>query len=307
MDKSPRKVRWLKTAVFSLLITVLLVLFFLLPTPWRIGSAIRPERARPPRSPISAVVIAHALGGINNHTYTNSRQAFENSYQRGCRWFEADFMLSSDGELVCLHGTPEEGKTLTIQQFRQSQRADPSITPLTADDLLDLMRKYEDSYLVTDVKNYDNARVLPILYQKAQAKGIDAATRIYPQIYNQKETSLITQLPYKNWILTLYRLGPDFATAVRIAKEYPEIAAITYPAVWYKDILKWRQKGEHRDIPDEMQEVFSGIGVRVYVHTVNQTDNPDFFLKRGIGLYTDDYFQKAESKAVATDLNQEKR
>lgn len=48
--------------------------------------------------------IAHALGGIDGQTYTNSKEAIENSYNKGVRLFEVDVKLTSDNKLVCVHG-----------------------------------------------------------------------------------------------------------------------------------------------------------------------------------------------------------
>ena len=44
--------------------------------------------------------IAHALGGIGDKTYLNSRESFLASYQMGCRLFEVDLTKTSDGVWV---------------------------------------------------------------------------------------------------------------------------------------------------------------------------------------------------------------
>lgn len=47
--------------------------------------------------------ILHAMGRIDEYTYTNSRDALENGYQNGNRLFECDFITTSDGQLVACH------------------------------------------------------------------------------------------------------------------------------------------------------------------------------------------------------------
>ena len=47
--------------------------------------------------------IAHALGEYNGIFYSNSKEAFENSYKKGFRQFEADLTKTSDGRVVCFH------------------------------------------------------------------------------------------------------------------------------------------------------------------------------------------------------------
>ena len=42
------------------------------------------------------VLVAHALGGVDGQTYTNSVEAFEKSYRDGLRWFEVDLQRTAD-------------------------------------------------------------------------------------------------------------------------------------------------------------------------------------------------------------------
>lgn len=50
------------------------------------------------------VLISHAMGEIDGYYYTNSLEAFENSYyNRGSRVFEVDLSLTKEGVLVARH------------------------------------------------------------------------------------------------------------------------------------------------------------------------------------------------------------
>lgn len=48
-------------------------------------------------------IVAHAMGGINGHTYTNAWEAFVANYAQGTRVFEVDLLLSADDQLVGRH------------------------------------------------------------------------------------------------------------------------------------------------------------------------------------------------------------
>ena len=48
-------------------------------------------------------LIAHAFGGIDDKTYTNSLEAFQTNYDKGFRVFEVDLILTSDGGLAARH------------------------------------------------------------------------------------------------------------------------------------------------------------------------------------------------------------
>ena len=47
--------------------------------------------------------IAHAGGEIDGYTYTNSLEAMNLSYSKGCKIFELDIIETSDGKLVAAH------------------------------------------------------------------------------------------------------------------------------------------------------------------------------------------------------------
>ena len=53
-------------------------------------------------------VIAHALGGLEGYSYLNCLECFEYGYKRGFRFFEMDFLETSDGKLVGMHNGFEE-------------------------------------------------------------------------------------------------------------------------------------------------------------------------------------------------------
>ncbi|MEH6552249.1 MAG: sulfatase-like hydrolase/transferase [Pseudomonadales bacterium] len=54
--------------------------------------------------------IAHAGGGIDGETYTNSLQALNHNYQNGFRFFELDIATTADGQYVAAHDWPHWAK-----------------------------------------------------------------------------------------------------------------------------------------------------------------------------------------------------
>lgn len=48
-------------------------------------------------------LIAHGLGEISSVSVTNSHEAFITNYNKGHRVFEADLILTQDGQLVARH------------------------------------------------------------------------------------------------------------------------------------------------------------------------------------------------------------
>ena len=77
--------------LFLLLVELLAVTLFL----W--GNDINSISATPPEfNWENYKTIAHALGGIGDKTYLNSKESFLASYQMGCRLFEVDLVKTSD-------------------------------------------------------------------------------------------------------------------------------------------------------------------------------------------------------------------
>lgn len=133
-------------------------------------SAIRvwidgPEPDRKKREWRGYPLIAHALGRIGGQNYTNSAEALARAYERGLRMFEADVVLTSDGEPVLQHGwTPgdlarlghpvadgEEPKPLSAREFLES-RIDGQYTTQHLTDLCRFLRDHADVRVLFDIR-----------------------------------------------------------------------------------------------------------------------------------------------------------
>ena len=105
--------------------------------------------------------IAHALGGINDKTYLNSKESFLAAYQMGCRLFEVDLTKTSDNVWVCRHSwnqslgqwEGEDKQVLSSEEFL-SRPLFGKYTPMTFEDLLILLNDYPDAFVMLDSKQY---------------------------------------------------------------------------------------------------------------------------------------------------------
>ena len=122
--------------------------------------------------------ISHAGGGIDGKTYTNSLEAFDNSYAKGNRVFDVDMAFTSDGHLVLRHSWADGLETnfesmesgtwwtddngmyrnstseyiLSYDEFA-STPIFQKYTPLSCEDLLTYMQSHEDLYATIDMKD----------------------------------------------------------------------------------------------------------------------------------------------------------
>jgi len=106
-------------------------------------------------------LIAHAGGGIDGHIYTNSREAVENSIEKGYLFIELDLILSKDEKIVAAHDWKHfykiadlplvsgEPQALLLEEFK-AQKIHGKYATLAYDDIVGFLEKYESMILVTD-------------------------------------------------------------------------------------------------------------------------------------------------------------
>ena len=108
--------------------------------------------------------IAHAGGEIEGHNYTNSLEAIDLSYSKGCRLFEIDIIETSDGKLVSAHDWVHFKQTINYQgekvgdtplteQEVLSAMVYGKYTPMNMEMINDWFEKHSDAIFVTDKIN----------------------------------------------------------------------------------------------------------------------------------------------------------
>ena len=109
--------------------------------------------------------IAHAAGGINFDTYTNSVEALEKSIDNGYRLIEIDLMETSDSFFIGgHHDWPSFKKKLTNYEYQNNDKAMTleevknskvynKYRPLTIDYINEIFSKNKNLFLVTDKSN----------------------------------------------------------------------------------------------------------------------------------------------------------
>jgi glycerophosphoryl diester phosphodiesterase len=236
-------------------------------------------------------VIAHAMGGIQGKTYTNSYEAFIANYEKGVRVFEVDLQLTEDGYLVARHDwdnvnlyeiyeqTPPAGKAglpLTLKEFL-SLKINKNFTPLHFGDIVGLMMKYPDIYIVTDTKDVD-ARIIFMQFQKLVNKAISidekVLKRIVPQIYHYEMFEVLEELyPFPSYIFTLYATREPDENIIDFISRTPKIDAVTM--------------NEYR-VNDNLVEEINRLGIKSYVHTINDFSVYQNYKTLGLfGIYSD--------------------
>ena len=156
--------------------------------------------------------VAHAGGSIDGLTYTNSLEAME-ANKAFFDFFELDFSLTSDDELVCLHGWGEGVHThvfgqilespVSLQEFQRLNRGGP-LTACTISNLSEWLEENEDKFIITDIK--DSGRNVEFL-RRLKNENPTLSNKLIPQAYNFEEAAELSEAGYERVIITTYRMG----------------------------------------------------------------------------------------------------
>lgn len=224
--------------------------------------------------------VIHAGGVIGGFSGSNSLEALNASYEKGHRFFELDFLLSSDGIPICLHTWSEEygaglgGASITAEAFSQV-KIFGRYTSVTLDRLSSWMGEHPDAYIVTDVKD-DNITVLRTIAQKHP----EIMPRLIPQIHQYDEYVPVRAMGYSNIILTLYSL-PRYEDKVN---------RTSYNLSYAKknSLLGITANVELVDEHKNFVQKYTKAGVPLFVHTVNDAAKKEKLFSKGVTcIYTD--------------------
>jgi len=221
-------------------------------------------------------LIHHAGGQINGHVYTNSAEAVQKTLSEGNCFIEIDFAYTSDSQLVCVHGWddvyPEEYRP-TLEEFLDT-KIQGKYTPMTAQDLIAVMKQNPQMYLITDTKEDALVSVVRDLAEIAEYEP-SILDRFIIQVYLGSEKDGILEIyPFRDsqFLLTTYKLGQWPLQIGDICSKY-NISVITF---------------EHWALSSEDIALLKEHGYTLYEFTVNRPDHAKIALERGIsGFYTD--------------------
>lgn len=229
-------------------------------------------------------LIAHAMGGIEGKTYTNSCEAFELNYALGHRVFEVDFDLS-DPELILIAshdydtwlqyaGTSVDSE-YNYENFVRTPLSD-DLSSLDYRMVIDLLEKYPDAYIITDTKYTDFTHVhiaFSQLTDYALSTAPSVLDRIIPQIYHQEMLDWVMDIyPFNSVIFTLYQTQ----WTPEVVYEFCAKSGIRYVTF-----------GDYLATPDVIN-LWSKLGIYIAVHTINDRGLADALLEQGVdAIYTD--------------------
>lgn len=228
--------------------------------------------------------VAHAMGGLNEYTYSNSKEAFDYNYKEGHRVFEVDFDLSSDYYLIASHDEDlwrqqakieDDEFAYSLKNFKESKICN-GLTTLDYKDIVDILHNNKDMYIITDSKYSDEYRVRMQFSQLVNyAKEVDAEVlnRIIPQIYSERMLDYVMSVyNFKSIIYTMYQL--------------PEIEIEDVANFCSKSGIGFITMSE-KLVNEDIVNQFTRFGIKIAAHTVDEKARADELFDIGINqIYT---------------------
>lgn len=154
--------------------------------------------------------IAHALGNYKKIPYTNSLEAFQNSYTKGFRQFEVDLTLTNDNKIIVFHGYNKniykklnlKMKNFSYEDFMSkkiTKKISKDITPLDLQNFINLMKKHKNIKVMLHIHSNQNPQITEYVI-----KEIIKETNSNPQILNR------------------FLIGINFMEELELLNKYPE-------------------------------------------------------------------------------------
>ncbi|MNJ56575.1 hypothetical protein D3C77_521290 [compost metagenome] len=180
-------------------------------------------------------------------------------------------MLRQQNEL----GEDRHDAVWTAAEFKQA-KVDGQYEPLLWDDIVELLAKYPDIYIVTDTKQIKPEEIDSIftkIVEGAKQKDPKLLDRIVPQIYNQPMLEQIQEhYHFDSVIYTLYQSQDSDRQVINFARDNG-IAAITMS-----------EGRANKKLISSLKRA----GIPTYVHTINDQEVMSDFKKMGVyGFYSD--------------------
>lgn len=232
-------------------------------------------------------LIAHALGNAGEYTYTNTREALEESLAEGYKVLEVDLSLTSDGEVVCRHtwysdtyDVSYDGTIPDLETFK-NEKYFGVLTTLSGRELLEIWAEYPELYFVSDVKQDENTNLLEVLEKLvalAREMGQEKLLEhLIVQLYDIEDYDRINEIyPIKHWLFTTYQLPDTPGAEVEAAAFAAEkgFGVLTVPA--------WCMSSDY------FIELADAYGLNLFIHTIDTPESVRKSSRRGIyGYYSD--------------------
>ena len=227
------------------------------------------------------LLIAHAMGGIDNQNYLNCKEGMELAYENGYRVFEGDFCLLDD-RVVLMHDTGSffeasglQEENLDYDSFCKAKLCG-KYTTMDLSDVVLFLSEHPDAWFMTDSKYDKNPHMVHVLSElviKAQEYDESVLDRIIVQIYNQNMLkSVMDVYPFRSVVYTTY-LSNDMDNELIQFCLRTGVGAVTTHG---------------KRMTEDFSSQLSAAGIKSLVFTINDVETAQNYVDMGVScIYSD--------------------
>ena len=228
--------------------------------------------------------VMHASGSVKVngkvYDYTNTIDNFQSCYDAGFRYFEFDFMLSSDNKIIGQHDyryIPEysDQNPIDYQTFK-NYKILGELEPVVVENLVEKLKVCPEAYIVFDYKNPSEYIKFfdEFVLELQELNALNMLNRFVPQCYsNEMFRYMKNHYDFEQYIYTNYI---SYYTADQMIEYFKDEEKIKFLTMWW-----WTDANECLKLKNE--------GFNILVHTVNSCDDMLNLVKEKQvdGFYTD--------------------
>lgn len=220
-------------------------------------------------------LIAHACGGIDGRTYTNSKEAIENAISNGYNIIETDLTITDGGNIICYHSWDY---SISYQEF-MNKKVNYLYSPMNLDMLFNYLVDNPSLYCVTDMKclyGEIDTQIIQGIVDYATSNHLEhILNQFIIQIYYEDDLAKVNSIyPFNNIIYTQYMNESDDASRIIAFCIDNNIHAVALS----------KESIDNSDIIS----MYNSKNIKVFSFTVNDFDEAIDQNKIGVtGFYTD--------------------
>lgn len=229
------------------------------------------ETSSPPQLIITPeedmTAILHAGGELDGIRLLNCQEAFYVYYEKGCRYFEYDFKLSSDGKLISTHSWEHLGDgcydDISYDDFT-ALTLEGGYTPANEEWLVEILREYPDVTIIIDAKMETTLLDAEVIKRVAALEGIyniDLSDRIIPEVFSTEMWDAIkNETSFNKYLFSHYKV---YYSIDKIVENFPtdQFVGIAIPYSYLDDYYK-------RNIA-----YLQSIGYDIYMFGINSAED----------------------------------
>ena len=244
-------------------------------------------------------VVAHAGGGIDGKSGTNSREAMEQAVKKGYGIIEVDLSLTSDNELILFHGWDSDTQDeLELDDVDLGENGVPDLetsknmkickkyTTMTGEDLVSFMKKNPSIYILTDEKFSNKDQINVEMEKLAELCGYDEKllSRFIVQIYDiDTYDRVMSVYHFPNLMYATYMYGTDDESYwVQVVEDCQERGIQTI-SMW-NNMIATKRHGVYGRM-----RILNESGLRICAHTINKLSVVERVKDAGADMIVSDF------------------